>query len=162
MIPYFSFVAWSGTGKTTYLEGLIAELKKRGARVGVVKHDAHTFQIDREGKDSWRFARAGADAVAVADGGKWALMDYRPTPLDALLSRFRDVDLILVEGWHSEAENIIALHRAGSGKGFKADIAACLAAVSDTAPDTGDTPLFPLDDPAPLAEFLLDKIGFQS
>lgn len=158
MVPYFSFVAYSGTGKTTYLERLTAELKARGKRVGVVKHDAHEFQIDREGKDSWRLARAGADAVAVADGGKWALMDYRPAALEEILSRFRDVDLILVEGWHAEAKNAVVLCRAASGKPLKLDPADCVAVVSDAPLETGGTPLFPLDDPAPMAEFLLTKI----
>jgi len=53
-IPVISVVAKSGTGKTTLLEKLIAELKRRGYRVGAMKHDAHQFDIDREGKDSWR------------------------------------------------------------------------------------------------------------
>ena len=104
MTPYFSFVAWSGTGKTTYLERLIAELKRRGLRLGVIKHDAHEFQLDREGKDSWRFARAGADAVAVADGGKWALMDYRPAALgDILYKEFGiDAELLIDHAWGVE------------------------------------------------------------
>ena len=156
MIPFYNFIAWSGTGKTTYLERLVAELKARGARVAVVKHDAHRFEIDREGKDSWRFARAGADVVAIADGEKRALMEYRPvTSLKQLLSGICDVDLILVEGWHAEAVNAIALHRAGSGKPLKLPPEKCVAVVSDTPLETGDTPLFPLDDPAPMADFLL-------
>lgn len=51
-ISVISVVAKSGTGKTTLLEKLIAELKRRGYRVGAMKHDAHQFDIDREGKDS--------------------------------------------------------------------------------------------------------------
>ncbi|MCD8374435.1 MAG: molybdopterin-guanine dinucleotide biosynthesis protein B, partial [Oscillospiraceae bacterium] len=76
-IPCFTFVAYSNTGKTTYIERLIAELKSRGVRVGALKHDAHEFEIDKPGKDSWRFARAGADVVAVASATKAAVMDYR-------------------------------------------------------------------------------------
>ena len=158
MLPVFSFVAWSGTGKTTYLVGLIAALKARGARVAVVKHDAHRFQIDKEGKDSWRFARAGADVVAVADGEKCAVMDYRPTPLADILSMLRDVDLVLVEGWHEDAENPIVVYRAGTGQPPKLDPARCFAAVSDVPLDAGDRPCFPLDDPAPMAAFLLDCV----
>lgn len=158
MIPYYSFVAYSGAGKTSYLEKLIAELKRRGVRVAVVKHDAHRFEIDKEGKDSWRFAQAGADVVAVADGEKCALMEYRPVPLEKLLSKIEGVDLILVEGWHSEAKNTVALYRASSGSGLKANPRGCAAVVSDTPLDTGDVPLFPLDDPAPMASFLLARL----
>ena len=158
MTPVFSFVAWSGTGKTTYLEGLIAALKARGARVAVVKHDAHRFQIDKEGTDSWRFARAGADVVAVADSEKCAVMDYRPNDLSDILAMIRDVDLVLVEGWHDAGEHPIVVYRAGAGQPPKLDPTACFAAVSDVPLDAGDRPCFPLDDPAPMAEFLLEQI----
>lgn len=161
MTPWFHFVAWSGTGKTTYLEKLIVEFKRRGLRVGVIKHDAHRFTVDREGKDSWRFAQAGADAVAVADQGKWALMDYRPASLERIVGAIQGVDLILVEGWHAEAEKPILLHRAGTGQEPKLPPERCLAVVSDTALSTGGTPLFPLDDPVPLVDFLLKQLHLE-
>ena len=150
----YSFIAWSGTGKTTYLERLIAALKGRGMRVAAVKHDAHRLSLDREGKDSWRFARAGADVVAVADSEKCAVMEYRPRSLAEIVSQLRDVDIVLVEGWHEEAGNPILLHRAGTGKPPKLSPAACFAVVSDAPLDAGGCPCFPLDDPAPLADFL--------
>lgn len=159
MAPVFSFIAWSGTGKTTYLERLTAELKARGLRVAVLKHDAHRFDIDREGKDSQRFAAAGADVVAIADGEKWALMEYRPVSFDGILAKITDVDLILAEGWHSEARNPIVVYRAASGKPPKLDPRTCLAAVSDVPLETGDRPLFPLDDPSPMAEYLIRFLG---
>ena len=159
MAPVFSFIAWSGTGKTTYLERLTAELKSRGIRVAVLKHDAHRFDLDREGKDTQRFAAAGADVVAIADGEKWALMEYRPVSFDGILTRITDVDLILAEGWHSEARNPIMLHRAAAGKPPKLDPRICLAAVSDVPLETGGKPLFPLDDPAPMADFLIRFLG---
>ncbi len=157
MTPVFSFVAWSGTGKTTYLEKLIAALSARGVRVGAVKHDGHRLTLDREGKDSWRYAAAGAQAVAVCDAEKAAVFDYRPRTLDELLARLGEVDLVLVEGWHGDARNPIVLHRAATGKPPKLDPAKCFAAVSDEPLDAGDTPVFPLDDPEPLAAFLLEK-----
>ena len=154
----YSFIAWSGTGKTTYLERLIAALRARGLRVAAVKHDAHRLELDREGKDSWRFARAGAELVAVADGEKCAVMEYRPVTLADILPRLSDADIVLVEGWHEEAGNPILLHRAALGKPPKLPPSACFAVVSDTALDAGDRPCFPLDDPAPLADFLLSQI----
>ena len=154
----FSFIAWSGTGKTTYLEGLIAALKARGLRVAAVKHDGHRLDLDREGKDSWRFAKAGADVVAVADAEKCAVMDYRPRSLGEILASLRDVDIVLVEGWHAEAEHPILLHRAASGKPPKLPCADCFAVVSDAPPEPCPVPRFPLDDPAPLADFLLAQL----
>ena len=159
MPKVYSFVAWSGTGKTTYLEGLIAALKARGMRVAAVKHDAHRFDIDREGKDSWRFARAGAEVVAVADAEKCAVMEYRPLHLAELLARLHDVDIVLVEGWHAEAGRPIVLHRAAAGQPPKLPPAECFAVVSDTPLDAGGRPCFPLDEPAALAEYLIAQDG---
>jgi len=153
----YSFIAWSGTGKTGYLEKLIAALKARGARVAAVKHDAHRFDIDREGKDTWRFAKAGADAVAIADGEKCAVMEYRPCSLADILARLPDVDIVLVEGWHAEAPRPILVYRAAAGQPPKLPPADCFAVVTDTPLDTGDRPVFPLDDADKLAEYLLTQ-----
>jgi GTPase SAR1 family protein len=63
-----AFVAKSGSGKTTLLEKVIARLKDRGYRVGAIKHDAHRFDIDRPGKDSYRLTAAGADTMVISSG----------------------------------------------------------------------------------------------
>lgn len=154
MPKVYSFIAWSGTGKTTYLERLIAALKARGVSVAAVKHDAHRFDADREGKDSWRFARAGADVVAVADGEKCAVFEYRPASLAGLLARLPETDIVLVEGWYAEAGNAIVLHRAATGKPPKLSPADCVAVVTDAPMLAAGRPCFPLDDPAPLADWL--------
>lgn len=96
-VPVFTFAAWSNTGKTTYLEKLIPLLKRAGLRVAVVKHDAHDFQLDQPGKDTWRFARAGADVVAIASGSRYAMMACRPVTLEEILRQTRDADLCLVD-----------------------------------------------------------------
>ena len=75
-LPVLTFTAYSNTGKTTYLEKLIPCLKAEGLRTAVIKHDGHDFRADTEGKDSWRFARAGAEVVAVASREK-AAISYR-------------------------------------------------------------------------------------
>ena len=54
------FCGYSGSGKTTLIEQLIARLRLAGQRVSVVKHAHHAFDIDHEGKDSWRHRQAGA------------------------------------------------------------------------------------------------------
>lgn len=158
MTPVFSFIAYSNTGKTTYIVELIAELTRRGVRVGAIKHDAHEFEIDKQGKDSWRFAQAGAQVVAVASQTKCAIMDYRPVSFAETVSRIRDVDLIIAEGWHGEAENRIAVYRSNSGKPLKLSPSECIAVVSDMTLDTGNTLLFPLGDVAPMADFLVSKL----
>lgn len=157
-VPIFTFTAYSNTGKTTYLERLIAELKARGVRVGALKHDAHEFEIDTPGKDSWRFARAGADVVAVASATKAAVMDYRPVGFSELVGRMKNIDVIIVEGWHSEGERLVCIYRESSGKGMKVAPDDCAAVVSDV-PLNCAAPVFPLDDPAPMAEFIMREVG---
>lgn len=157
MTPVVSFVAWSGTGKTTYLEKLVAELKSRGLRVAVLKHDAHEFEVDKPGKDSWRFTQAGADVTIVASATHAAILENRPVSAEELAARVTGVDLILTEGYKHGPWPKVGVNRAATGKGLPLPAEECLAVVTDAPPDT-NTPCFPLDDPAPMAEFLIQQI----
>ena len=65
-IPVIAFAAYSGTGKTTLIEQIIPRLRAKGLQLAVIKHDGHRFDIDREGKDSWRFTRAGAEVTVIS------------------------------------------------------------------------------------------------
>ena len=157
-IPVVGFSAWSGIGKTTLIEKLVAHLKLRGLRVAVIKHDAHEFQIDKEGKDSWRFAQAGADITLISSATKTALVEYRPRTFRENLSMIHDVDLILVEGYKQEDIPRIGICRAATGKGLPASPDAYAALVTDDPALAGQAgiPCFGLDDIEPLASFLLD------
>jgi molybdopterin-guanine dinucleotide biosynthesis protein MobB len=176
-IPIYSVVAYSGTGKTTLIEKLVAELKARGFRTAVIKHDAHEFDIDHEGKDSWRFTRAGADVTVVASESKAAVMENRPVSLDALLGMITDVDVILTEGYKSGAWPKIAMMRSATGKPLPIPADECFAVVTDAeeylasgemgastdtraSSETGasaetPTPRFALDDARGLANLII-------
>ena len=80
-IPLIAFSAYSGAGKTTLIEKLIVELKAQGLRLAVVKHDGHDFEIDHEGKDSWRFAQAGADMTVICSDERTAVIEQRGSDL---------------------------------------------------------------------------------
>ena len=67
------FVGRSNSGKTTLIERLIPVLIGAGYRVATVKHAGHGFELDTEGKDSWRHKRAGASAVVVLSKGSMAM-----------------------------------------------------------------------------------------
>jgi molybdopterin-guanine dinucleotide biosynthesis protein B len=72
-IPLVTIIGRSGSGKTTLLEKLIRELSGRGYRIATVKYHSHAgFEIDAEGKDSWRFAQAGSQQVVTAAPDKFA------------------------------------------------------------------------------------------
>ena len=153
-IPVYSLVAWSGSGKTTFLEKLIPELKRRGLRVAVVKHDGHGFELDREGKDSWRITRAGADVTALVSPHGAAIMENRPVSLEETVERIRDVDIIITEGGKSAGWRKILFYREGAGKPPAAGPDASAAVVTDSAMSCR-APVFSLGDAAGLADFLL-------
>lgn len=102
--PIITVVGYSDVGKTTLIEKLVPELKQRGYRVGTVKHAAHGFAVDREGKDSWRHQKAGADIAAVAGPDKIAMVINTPDEtLQTLRRMMTEVDLIVAEGFKSAA-----------------------------------------------------------
>lgn len=100
-VPVVSLVGKSGVGKTTVLERIIREVKRRGYRLGTIKHDTHGFQLDRPGKDSWRHAEAGSDVVVISGPRKMALIRHleREMALDDIVALMGDVDLVITEGY---------------------------------------------------------------
>jgi molybdopterin-guanine dinucleotide biosynthesis protein MobB len=158
-----SFVAKSGTGKTTLLEKVIAELKSRGYRVGVIKHDAHRFDIDHPGKDSYRLAAAGADTTLISSPEKLALVKkHRESPpIEELIATyFGDVDIVVTEGFKQSGMPKIELHRKE-----RSDTLLCrgenhdptLIAIASDEPLEVDVPVLDLNDPAQVAEFVVER-----
>lgn len=154
-IPVYSFVAYSGTGKTTLLEKLIAELKARGLRVAVLKHDAHDFNIDHEGKDSWRMTHAGADVTVIASDKKAAIMENRPISVEALIEKITDVDILLTEGYKHGGWKKIGIYRQASGNPLAVEPEKCLVVMSDVPLDI-KTICLDLDDVSGLAKLIID------
>ncbi len=111
--PMVSFVAPSGTGKTTLVSAVIGDLIVRGLRVGAVKHDAHRIELDTEGKDSWRHRAAGAESLLVgANQVAWMSDDGEPPPLQDLVRLFfPTVDIVIVEGYRSAGLPTIRVRR---------------------------------------------------
>ena len=156
-IPVFGFSGYSGVGKTTLIEKLVENLKAKDFRVAVVKHDGHDFDIDRPGKDSWRFTRAGADISLITSGGRTALAERRPSSLPQALSLIRDVDLVLVEGWKHGDFPQIGLCRKATEKDFPRSVEDYVAVVTDREDIPPQIPRFSFDDIEELAAFMLEK-----
>jgi len=114
MIPIVSIVGKSDSGKTTLIEKLVPELVRRGYRVTTVKHDRHSFEIDKEGKDSWRHKQAGAQAVIISSPQKVAVI--RDVDKDMSLEELRDAfggdaDIMLSEGFKKDVQRKIEVFR---------------------------------------------------
>ena len=160
MIPVVSFVGWSGSGKTTLLEKLIPELVRRGYRVATVKHDVHGFEMDREGKDTWRHRKAGSSCTLISSSSRLALvrdMDHDAS-LDEIRERFvSDVDILLAEGFKKEPGPKIEVFRAGvHPEPMFAGHPDLIALVSDTT-FTIAAPVVGLEDARGLADIIEEK-----
>jgi len=160
MIPIISIVGKSDSGKTTLIEKLIPELIRRGYRIATVKHDIHGFEVDQEGKDSWRHKQAGAHTVVISSPNKVALI--RDVGKDLTLDEIReklieDVDLILSEGYKKDVQPKIEILRKEKHRELlctKEDN--LVAIISDKKFDIGVSCFF-LDDIKGVADFIERK-----
>jgi len=92
-----AFTGPSGSGKTTLIEK-IAQKLVGSRKVVVVKHDpSDKARFDREGKDSDRFFKTGAD-VAVVSPTRTSCFSHRPRSIEEIGDLFGDFDLMMVEG----------------------------------------------------------------
>lgn len=98
---------YKNSGKTTLVERLVAHYVAQGLRVSTVKHAHHDFDIDHEGRDSYRHRAAGASEVAVVSDRLWALvraLRNEPEPtLAETLARLSPCDLVIVEGYKRDS-----------------------------------------------------------
>jgi len=169
MTPVIAFVGPSGSGKTHLITRLIAILKARGYRVGAIKHTHHEFEIDREGKDSFKMRQAGASSVLIASAQKIALIKatQEDTTLEELVERyFGDVDVVLAEGFSQSEAPKIFVHRKNHVSTLarmkrvnvrtceRANILAIVADDPDVRESTQGVPVFAFDEIEKLADFL--------
>lgn len=150
-VPILCFVGRSNSGKTTLIERVIPELVRAGYKVATVKHAGHGFDLDTEGKDSWRHKQAGASAVVIISKSSLAMFadvsdhmnveDVREHYLDS------SYDLILAEGWRSEGYPKIVVVRDQIGE-VPVSLDGLLAVVSNKPIDTSVPLLDPDDVPA--------------
>lgn len=155
MIPIISVVGRSNSGKTTYLEKLVAECKRRGYSVAVIKHHHLDIDFDKPGKDTWRHAKAGADVVCLVSPNKMAMIkNYEvELSLDQVASYIDGVDIIFTEGYKNETKCKIEVYRQAAGHdplGVKPEL---LAVVSDIMVYK-EIPHFSLNDPDAMVDFL--------
>ena len=157
------FRGFSGSGKTTLVEQLVARLKLVGQRVSVAKHAHHAFDIDQEGKDSWRHRRAGAFEVVIASDRRLAKIrefEVRSDPtVHDLINELSPCDWVLVEGFKRAILPKIEVWRASTGQAVQYPIDPQVVAIcTDSAallPEPTQLPLLDLNDPQAVVDFLL-------
>jgi molybdopterin-guanine dinucleotide biosynthesis protein B len=160
------FIGYSNSGKTTLIEKLIPLLIGRGLSVSAVKNAHHGFDMDRPGKDSYRYREAGASQVLIATSQRWALLTETPeapAPLETLLAQLAPCDLVLVEGFKSEGQvPRIEVRRTTSTEPPLFPRDANVVAVAADCPVPGalerGISVLDLNDPAAIAAFVVGRL----
>jgi molybdopterin-guanine dinucleotide biosynthesis protein B len=152
---------WSGAGKTTLLTRVIPRLVARGHRVSTIKHAHHAFDVDQPGKDSHTHRTAGATEVLVSSATRFALMHElrgkREWTLDALLEKLSPVDLVLIEGFKTQAHPKLEVFRAAVGKPPLHPEDENIVAIASDGPLKASVPVVSLNDVEAVADILVEK-----
>ncbi|MGI6119788.1 MAG: molybdopterin-guanine dinucleotide biosynthesis protein B [Desulfosporosinus sp.] len=158
-IPVISIVSGkSNSGKTTLLEKIIREAKRRGWRVAVLKHDVHGFEMDQPGKDTWRHAQAGADVVAISSPYRIAILESvsGEQSLEEVIARIQGVDVIFTEGYKFGNKPKIEVFRSEIHQELFSKPEELIAIASDVFFDNG-IPCFDLDDVHGICDLIAEK-----
>lgn len=158
----FGFAGYSGSGKTTLIEKLIPRFAARGLRVSLIKHTHHNFDVDQPGKDSWRHRQAGASEVLLTCDSRWVLMHElrgaaEPT-LEEQLAVLSPCDLVLVEGFKQTPISKLEIHRPAHGRPPIWPENPSVVAVATNEKIDCPLPTLDLDDPAAIADFILNYL----
>ena len=164
--PLFGVAGWKNSGKTTLMVGLIAELAGRGYEVSVIKHAHASFEIDHEGRNSFKMRAAGARQVALSSPRRFALMrelgDASEISFEEVLTYVGPCDLVLVEGYKREMFPKIEIRRDGaeSSEPLLEKLPQIVAIASDRPADEKEPlPVFRLETVAGIADFIIDYLG---
>lgn len=151
---------FKNAGKTTLVEKLVRALSGLGYRVATIKHAHHSFDIDHEGRDSFRHRAAGAGEVAVVSRHRWAIIhelhDEPEPPLEAILAKMAPADLVIVEGYKRDHHDKIEVRNLNLDHPKLAGEDPTVVAIAANGPLPGaPVPVFDRDDVTALAGFII-------
>lgn len=158
MTTVIQVVGYKNSGKTTLVERLVRSLVEAGYRVGTVKHDAHGFDVDREGTDTERHRRAGARMTAITSPDRTAVMEESPMPLEAILRRMTNMDVVIVEGFKEEKYPKIVMIRTEEDAALADRLIEVRAIVSWLPGFTREIPVFAIEEPDELIRWAKAKL----
>ncbi len=154
---------FKNAGKTTLVEKLVIELTGRGLRISTVKHAHHSFDIDHEGRDSFRHRKAGATEVAVVSSGRWALIhelrNEAEPYLEDVLKKLAPCDLVIVEGYKRDDHDKIEVRNLSLDHPPLAGEDQTIVAIAATkAIEGAPVPVFDRDDVTALSSFVISHM----
>ncbi|MNK43988.1 Molybdopterin-guanine dinucleotide biosynthesis adapter protein [compost metagenome] len=162
MPAIIGIVGVSGSGKTTLIERIIPLLRERGLRIGTLKHDAHGFDVDKPGKDTWRHREAGAEVVVISGPEKIACIRRvaeAPSPEALIRSLMPDMDLVLVEGFKRFGFPKLEVVRAANSQSPVTPPDGLSGLVTDLPLSLPDVPSYGLDDLEAIAHRIVELAG---
>jgi molybdopterin-guanine dinucleotide biosynthesis adapter protein len=165
-VKLLGIAGFKNAGKTTLTERLVRELTSRHYRISTIKHAHHGFDIDQEGRDSWRHRQAGASEVAIVSVKRWALVhelrgEAEP-PLIETLSKLSPCDLVLTEGYKRENHPKIEVRNLDLGHPELAgEDKSVIAIAANGAIDNSPVPVFDREDVRALADFIVERLGLK-
>ena len=151
---------FKNSGKTTLVEKLVRHLSDQGYRISTVKHAHHDFDIDHEGRDSFRHRKAGATEVAVISQNRFAIMHElrgaEPPSLEEILKKLTPCDLVIVEGYKRDTHNKIEVRNLElSHPVLAGDDPTIVAIAANGEIANSAIPVFNRDDVSNLAQFII-------
>lgn len=158
-LPIITFIGRSNSGKTTLLTKIIPDLKSRGYGIATIKHSHHDVDVDKEGKDSWKHRKAGAETVLLLSGKRLSCIrefEEEPKVEDISGLYIHDADIILAEGFKGSHLPRIWVFRGEATLPSARKDDNLLAVVSDREVDLG-VPWFHIDDAASISSFIEDS-----
>jgi molybdopterin-guanine dinucleotide biosynthesis adapter protein len=156
-IPIVSIVGKSNSGKTTLLEKIISELVHRGYRIATIKHNKHGFNMDHEGKDSYRHKQAGAQTTVVSSPRQLALIsdvDHDYSFAEIRDKFITDADIILTEGFKVNDYPKIEVYRSELKRELISKKDDGLIAVASDVKLDVDVPCLDINDPRAIADYI--------
>ncbi len=160
-LPVVSFVGKKKSGKTTVVLGVVGELRRRGYRVAVIKHDTHGFEIDVPGTDTFRFRELGTEVVGISSPDKYVWQNsvsVEPRLPELVNQVSEPVDLVITEGFKREDAPKIEVSRRERSTELVASPDELIGISSDQEFPDYDVPRFALDDFAGLANLVEQRI----
>jgi molybdopterin-guanine dinucleotide biosynthesis adapter protein len=157
--PIVAVSGASGAGKTRLLARLIPALARRGVSVAVLKHTRHDHPLDRPGKDTEVFRRAGAVAAAIEGPRAMALFGPPTGGLHALARLVPAVDLILAEGFKQEPVPRVEVHRRAVSRAFLCGRDPRVFAIVTDEPPPRPVRVFSDAEIEPLADLVCARVG---
>lgn len=151
-------VGYKNRGKTTLVCRLVENLLKKGYRIGTIKHDAHDFEIDVPGKDTWHYREAGAESVAITSKTKTAIIEQRPTPVNDLVNQMQHLDVVLIEGFKLGPFPKIVLIKEETDKLLLDELENVIGGASWIPCSGLNHPVWPIDEIETISNVLQDEI----